>query len=154
MIFLPFVIMGLLSVIAGRRYAFFAAPFIWFGFGWLMMTIPRLVLSYKGWDGKIPPLAQTLTSLGVGAVLLIGTAGWLDRGYVPRATFDRGITKTFQDVGRLAGSESGIIATWWDYGYYAHFHSGGMATLHDGGNQKTPGRISLPAVLSAIIPAS
>ena len=138
MIFLPFVIMGLLSVIAGRRYAFFAAPFIWFGFGWLMMTVSRLVLSYKGWDGKIPPLARTLTSLGFGAVLLIGTAGWLDRGYVPRATFDKGVTKTFKDVGRLAGSEGGIIATWWDYGYYAHFHSGGMATLHDGGNQKTP----------------
>ena len=48
---------------------------------------------YKGWDGKIPPLARTLTSLGFGAVLLIGTAGWLDRGYVPRATFDKGVQK-------------------------------------------------------------
>ncbi|MGC6485000.1 MAG: hypothetical protein ACON4P_04940, partial [Candidatus Puniceispirillales bacterium] len=58
--------------------------------------------------------------------------------YIPRPTFNKEVTKTFQSVGEIAGDEGGIIATWWDYGYYAHFHSGGMATIHDGGMQKTP----------------
>ena len=137
-VFLPFVVLGLLSVVVGRRYAFFAAPFIWFGFGWLILTACRYVMTLDSIKKALSARQQDYVTLGLGVVLVIGMAAVLNKNYVPRPTFSKEVTKTFRDIGTIAGEESGIIATWWDYGYYAHFHSGGMATIHDGGSQNTP----------------
>lgn len=137
-VFLPFVMLGVMAVLGGVRYAFFAAPFVWFGVAWLIMTAGRLILSYHRFQQAMPALTRDFISLGIGAVMVIGTAAWLNDDYLPGPTFSKEVTKTFRTVGEIAGAEKGIIATWWDYGYYAHFHSGGLATIHDGGAQVTP----------------
>lgn len=137
-VFFPFVILGLLSVLVGRRYALFAAPFIWFGVGWLVMTAGRYIVSHPSLQEKLPQTGRDFVTLGLGVLMLLTASMMLNTTFVPRPTFSKEVTKTFRDLGQLAGPDSGIIATWWDYGYYAHFHSGGMATIHDGGTQNTP----------------
>ncbi|MGC6485582.1 MAG: hypothetical protein ACON4P_07920, partial [Candidatus Puniceispirillales bacterium] len=125
LVFLPFVMLGVLAVLGGVRYAFFGAPFVWFGVAWLIMTGGRLALSLPVFSKSMSVLSRDFVSLGLGAVMVIGAAAWMNTDYIPRPTFNKEVTKTFQSVGEIAGDEGGIIATWWDYGYYAHFHSGG-----------------------------
>ena len=133
-IFLPFFILGLLSVSAGIRFAFFAAPFVWFGLAWILLSAVRWVVS------KSPRGTDRTSFITVGATLfasalsLIGITAISLEGYIPSPAFSVPITKTFQS---LRSENDGIIATWWDYGYYAHFHSG-LNTYHDPGAQNGP----------------
>ena len=139
LIFLPFFMMGMLSFIAGRRFAFFAAPFVWFGVAWLILTLTRVfaaVVQRKMAQKKISFIQETAV-LAVSAVMVMGTASILTFNYMPRPSFDRPTVETFAQMRGLNGDKPGIFASWWDYGYMAHFKSG-MNTLHDGGTQKSP----------------
>ena len=139
LIFLPFFMMGMLSFIAGRRFAFFAAPFVWFGVAWLGLTLTRVIAAavQKKMAEKKFPFIQETAVLAVSAVMVLGTASILTFNYMPRPSFDRPTVETFAQMRNLNGDKAGIFASWWDYGYMAHFKSG-MMTIHDGGSQKTP----------------
>ena len=139
LVFLPFFMMGMLAFIAGRRFAFFAAPFVWFGVAWLGLSLTRLAAKAleKKPDADKKPLVQEIAVLVVSAVLVMGTAATLTFNYMPRPSFDRPTVETFAEMRPLQEANPGIFASWWDYGYMAHFQNG-MAILHDGGTQKTP----------------
>ena len=139
LVFLPFFMMGMLSFIAGRRFAFFAAPFVWFGVAWLSLTLTRIICRrvQKKMAQKEIPFIQETAVLAVSAVMVMGTASILTFNYMPRPSFDRPTVETFAQMRNLNGDKAGIFASWWDYGYMAHFKSG-MMTIHDGGAQKTP----------------
>ena len=139
LIFLPFFMMGMLSVIAGRRFAFFAAPFVWFGVAWLALTVTRwLAAKIQGrLANKERTFIEEIAVLAVSAVMVMGTASILSINYLPRPSFDRPTVETFAEMRRLNDEKPGIFASWWDYGYMAHFKSG-MAIFHDGGSQRTP----------------
>ena len=138
-IFLPFFMMGMLSFIAGRRFAFFAAPFVWFGVAWLSLTLTRVIASavQKKMVQKKIPFIQEAAVLVVSAVMVLGSASILSFNYMPRPSFDRPTVETFAQMRSLNKEKSGVFASWWDYGYMAHFKSG-MNTIHDGGLQKSP----------------
>ena len=139
LIFLPFFMMGMLSFIAGRRFAFFAAPFVWFGVAWLSLTLTRIIAAtvQKKMAKKEISFIQETAVLAVSAVMVLGTASILTFNYLPRPSFDRPTVETFAQMRGLNKEKPGIFASWWDYGYMAHFKSG-MNTIHDGGTQKTP----------------
>ena len=139
LIFLPFFMMGMLSFIAGRRFAFFAAPFVWFGVAWLSLTLTRAITAavQKKMAKKDIPFIQETAVLAVSAVMVLGTASILSFNYMPRPSFDRPTVETFAQMRGLNKDKPGIFASWWDYGYMAHFKSG-MNTVHDGGTQKSP----------------
>ncbi len=121
LVFLPFVILGLLSVFVGQRFVIYAAPFLWFGFAWLLLSFIRYFFK----RGVIP---------ASGAVFIfVGVFSYND--YIPRPSFDSRTLAVFSSLGASPDAASGILATWWDYGYIAHYISG-MATLHDGGTQR------------------
>ena len=138
-VFLPFFMMGMLSFIAGRRFAFFAAPFVWFGVAWLSLTLTRIIAAtvQKKMAQKEIPFIQETAVLAVSAVMVLGTASILTFNYMPRPSFDRPTVETFAQMRDLNKNKTGIFASWWDYGYMAHFKSG-MNTVHDGGTQKSP----------------
>ncbi len=120
LIFLPFVILGLLSVFVGQRFVIYAAPFLWFGFAWLLLSFIRYFFK----RGII------LASNAV--FIFVGVFSYND--YIPRPSFDSRTLSVFSSLSALNDPPS-ILATWWDYGYIAHYTSG-MATLHDGGTQR------------------
>ena len=138
MIFLPFFVMGMLAFIAGRRFAFFAAPFVWFGAAWLVLSATRLVATFFSRPSSPSfSMAADGSVLVVAGALILGTASTSMLNYMPRPSFDRPTVETFSAMRDLDQNKTGVIATWWDYGYMAHLKSG-MATLHDGGGQKSP----------------
>lgn len=137
LVFLPFFIIGMFSIYLGRRFAFYGAPFIWFGAAWLFLSAIRY-LSRKFVKSDQPKDFKELGGVlfaTAGAVIFTAAVSMID--YVPRPSFPSPIVKSFSDMKAVDKGEGGIIATWWDYGYLAHYKSD-MATLHDGGTQTTP----------------
>ncbi len=138
LVFLPFFVMGMLAFIAGRRFAFFAAPFVWFGAAWLALSATRLVARFFA---RAPSSGFSMAAdgavLGVAGALILATASTSMLNYIPKPSFDRPTIESFSAMRGFDQNNTGIIATWWDYGYMAHLKSG-MATLHDGGGQQTP----------------
>ena len=130
-VFFPFFVMGLLSVLVGRRFAFFASPFVWFGAAWLFMSAVRLLASAIKNN-----TVRDITPLLVASITTIASMFLLYKDFTPYPSFSASLTRSFVAMQNLE-NDKGILATWWDYGYYAHFHTN-MATLHDGGAQNNP----------------
>ena len=140
LIFLPFFALGLLSVFAGRRFAFYGAPFVWFGAAWVFMSASRFaadVLNKKSMAKNPKSFAKDGTVLTFSSIAVIFTAMISNLSYVPSPSFSSPVVHTMGQLKSLNERDKGVLATWWDYGYLAHFKSG-MATLHDGGIQGTP----------------
>ena len=131
-VFFPFFVMGLLAFLVGRRFAFFASPFVWFGAAWLLMSGVRLLASLIK-NNTI----RDLTPLFVASITTIASMFYLYNNFISYPSFSATLTRTFINMQDLTKNKQAILATWWDYGYYAHFHSN-MATLHDGGAQNYP----------------
>ena len=140
LVFLPFFAIGLLSVFAGRRFAFYGAPFVWFGAAWLFMSASRIaadLLNKKGMAKNPKSFAKDGTVLTFSGIAVIFTAMISNLNYTPSPSFSSPVVTTMGQLKSVNEKEKGVLATWWDYGYLAHFKSG-MATLHDGGIQETP----------------
>lgn len=145
LVFLPFFIIGLMSITLGRRFAFYGGPFIWFGAAWIGLSLVRLVASTldKSADQSDDQSGKPKSFVTSGAVLVAAAGGVLLTAagsfinYVPRPSFPAPIVSTFAQMEKLDQGQGGIVTTWWDYGYLLHYKSG-LATLHDGGTQTTP----------------
>ena len=137
LILLPVFALGMLSFVAGIRFAFFAAPFVWFGLGWLALCSTRWLLAKKFPNASLRPFFTDGVTLAVAALVLLGATALSRQDYTPNPSFSVPVTQGFMSLGKIAGDEGGIVTTWWDYGYYAHFHSG-LDTFHDPGKQTTP----------------
>ena len=147
-VFLPFLAMGLLGSIAGQRFSFYAAPMLWFGIGWLVLSVIRLGQQLATRDksaeqpaadgfGRHLPVAATAFAVIFGvSVFQLGIAE--SRGLKsPQPSFPAEIISGFSALRELDGERGGVIATWWDYGYFVHFKTG-LPTLHDPGAQRGP----------------
>lgn len=140
LVFLPFFLIGLLSVFAGRRFAFYGAPFVWFGAAWVFVSLSRIAsqaLNKKAMMKNPKSFAKDGTVLTFAGIGIIFTAMISMIDYVPRPSFTSPVVQTMGQLKALNEKDKGVLATWWDYGYLAHFKSD-MATLHDGGIQETP----------------
>lgn len=137
LVFLPFFIMGLLSVIAGRRFAFFGTAFVWFGLAWLFMSSARWAAMFATRRAEKTSFSTDGTVLALAAAAVIGTAAISHVSFMPRPTFPVSITQSLQSLKPVTQPEGGVLASWWDYGYYAHYHSG-LDVYHDGGTQQSP----------------
>lgn len=136
-VFLPFFILGLLAVVSGRRFAFFASPFVWFGLAWIFLCLARWLALFSARKAPASSFTADGTTLAMAAVAVLGTAAISPAAMTPPPTFSTTLTKSFNALKPIAGDQGGVLATWWDYGYYAHFHSE-LDTFHDGGVQGTP----------------
>ena len=140
LVFLPFFIIGILSVYAGRRFAFYGAPFVWFGAAWVFVSLSRVaadLLNKKGMAKNPKSFAKDGTVLTFSGISIIFTAMISNIDYIPHPSFSSPVVHTMKQMNALNRDDKGVLATWWDYGYLAHFKSD-MATLHDGGVQNTP----------------
>lgn len=142
LIFLPFVLIGFLSVYLGNRFSFYGTPFIWFGVAWLMLSGVRYLCH------RHAP-REAFSRFNHGAVLISAACGvifvaWLSLGMsfrptIPQPSFSAPLVAHFSAIKKLDQDSGGggIVGTWWDYGYLLHYKSG-MATIHDGGTQGSP----------------
>lgn len=137
LVFLPFFMIGILSVYLGRRFAFYGAPFIWFGVAWLTLSIARLAADKFITKTKPTSFAKDGVVLAVALATLLTTASISFLRYVPQPSFSAPVVKSFADMKHISNNGDGIMATWWDYGYLSHFKNR-MSVLHDGGTQTTP----------------
>ena len=140
LVFLPFFMIGILSVIIGQRFAFYGAPFVWFGAAWVFVSMSRIAakaLNKKSMVKKPNGFAVDGTVLTLSGIAVIMTVMISNIDYVPRLSFSPPVVETMAQMKSLEKNNGGVVATWWDYGYLVHFKSG-MNTLHDGGIQETP----------------
>ena len=131
-VFGPAAAFALLNFLIGNRAIFYSAPMLWFGFGWALITIAKLV-SEKVKQDQARNAAVLLSALaGFAAVWFASPTS-----YVQGPTFDKRVVKSFADMSQVTTSDNAVIATWWDYGYMSMFMNQ-MPTLHDGGSQTSP----------------
>lgn len=145
--------MGLMSPVVGQRFEFYAAPMLWFGLGWLLLTLLRLVQTAIDSNSHNTKGAQSNGCLrayfpvftGAFAIMLIAFPFLMNfntiKGIVPfRAAYSPEIAHGFTQLKTLDKGRDGVIATWWDYGYFAHFITD-LPTLHDPGGNVVPALI-------------
>ncbi len=140
LVFLPFFMLGILSVFVGRRFAIYAAPFVWFGAAFAFVSLSRVAAVYlnkKGMAKNPLSFAKDGTVLVCSGIAVIFTAMISNIEYIPGPSFSSPVVHTMGQMRALNNQDEGVIATWWDYGYLAHYKSD-MATLHDGGIQDSP----------------
>jgi len=148
-VFLPFLTIGLFSNIIGQRFAFYAAPILWFGIGWMILSLIRISMQIlkqntqnsenytkKGLTPHLPVIGAGLATILLAAMLQLNISH--QRGLKsPNPSFPSPVVEGFTELGVYDDGRGGVIATWWDYGYFGHFKSG-LPTLHDPGNQRGP----------------
>ena len=131
-VFGPAAAFALLNFVIGNRAIFYSAPMLWFGFGWLLITLCR-------WgEHKLRPPA--LRQGGVPLAMIAGFISvWLasPTSYVQAPTFDKKTVTNFQKLQTILPATDSAIASWWDYGYMSMLINN-KPTLHDPGFQTTP----------------
>ena len=123
---------ALLNFLIGNRAIFYSGPLLWFGFGWLIITIVRfLELKLVKFNNHgLGPLAATFACL---AVVWISSP----TTHIQLPSFEKHIVQNFKKLKTILPMEQAIITSWWDYGYMSMFMNG-KPTMHDGGYQTTP----------------
>lgn len=131
-VFGPAAAFALLNFLIGNRAIFYSAPMLWFGFGWVLITIAKFV-SEKVKQDQAKNAAVLLSAwAGFAAVWFASPTS-----YVQGPIFDKHVVKSFADMGQVTTSDNAVIVTWWDYGYMSMFMNQ-MPTLHDGGSHTSP----------------
>ena len=143
--FFPMLILGMMHFTFGNRVLFFAAPLIWFGFAWGLITFARWLLSYlskqSGDGSQANALSASLAAIASFCLSYVALANPVTNPYLSTPSFAPETIKGFQILGDYTRQNptdrQAVIATWWDYGYAAMLFSD-LPTLQDGGNQKGP----------------
>ena len=131
-VFGPAAAFALLNFVIGNRAIFYSAPMLWFGFGWLLLSLARY-LETKITNLHLRPAAPLIAvSIGFLSVWFFSPTS-----YVQSPTFDKSTVRHFQKLDTILPKTNIVIASWWDYGYMSIFVNG-RATLHDGGGQTSP----------------
>ena len=131
-VFGPAAAFALLNFAIGNRAIFYSAPMLWFGFGWLLLSLARY--------GETKISRLNLRHIALPAATIIGLVSvWLasPTSYVQAPTFDKSTVTHFQKLDTVLPKTNIAIASWWDYGYMSMFMNG-RPTLHDGGSQIGP----------------
>ena len=131
-VFGPAAAFALLNFAIGNRAIFYSAPMLWFGFGWLLLSLARY--------GETKISRLNLRHIALPAATIIGFVSvWLasPTSYVQAPTFDKSTVTHFQKLDTMLPKTNIAIASWWDYGYMSMFLNG-RPTLHDPGSQTTP----------------
>jgi dolichyl-diphosphooligosaccharide--protein glycosyltransferase len=131
-VFGPAAAFALLNFAIGNRAIFYSAPMLWFGFGWLLLSLARY--------GETKISRLNLRHIALPAATIIGFVSvWLasPTHYVQAPTFDKSTVTHFQKLDTMLPKTNIAIASWWDYGYMSMFMNG-RPTLHDGGSQTSP----------------
>ena len=131
-VFGPAAAFTLLNFVIGNRAIFYSAPMLWFGFGWVLLSLARyletqITISYLR---AVAPLIAV--SIGFVSVWFASPTS-----YVQSPTFDKSTVRHFQKLDTILPKTDVTIASWWDYGYMSMFLNG-RPTLHDGGSSSTP----------------
>ena len=128
----PAATFALLNFIVGNRAIFYSAPMVWFGFGWFVIILARLIEHRL----RLTRLRYSIVGTGVAASFIFV---WLasPTDYLQAPTFDKKTVSHFQKLKEILPDDNVAIASWWDYGYMSMLING-RPTLHDGGAQTSP----------------
>lgn len=132
LVFGPAAAFALLNFVIGNRAIFYSAPMVWFGFGWLVITLARWIEHRL----RLARLRYSVIGTGI-AVSFISV--WLasPTDYLQAPTFDKKTVSHFQKLKEILPDDNVAIASWWDYGYMSMLING-RPTLHDGGAHTSP----------------
>jgi len=131
-VFGPAAAFALLNFVIGNRAIFYSAPMLWFGFGWLLLSLARY-LETKIAASHLRAVVPLITvSIGFVSVWLASPTN-----YLQSPTFDKSTVRHFQKLDTILPKADVAIASWWDYGYMSMFVNG-RPTLHDGGVHSRP----------------
>ena len=131
-VFGPAAAFALLNFFVGNRAIFYSAPMLWFGFGWMLLTVAKMV------NEKLKKYQFRNTIILLSTLIGLMVA-WFSSPttYVQGPTFDKRTVKSFAEIDQVTRTDNAVIATWWDYGYMSMFMNQ-MPTFHDGGSQTSP----------------
>ena len=130
-VYAPAILFIFASFIAGNRMIFYAAPVVWFGVGWLSLTLLRLGFSFwKHWVAQF----MALGAATLGCFVLVWVQSPTD--LLQRPSFPAPIIQALASP-ILQKKQDAVLASWWDYGYSALLFNDGQV-FHDGGSQTSP----------------
>ena len=131
-VFGPAAAFALLNFVIGNRAIFYSAPMVWFGFGWLVITLARWIEDRL----CLARLRYSIVGSGIAASFIsVWLASPID--YLQGPTFDKTTVSHFQKLKEILPDDNVAIASWWDYGYMSMLING-RPTLHDGGAHTSP----------------
>lgn len=140
--FLPLLILGLLSIELGHRFAMYAAPALGLGLGLGLAVFLEDIRLHR-------PFHVVAQAALAGAVVAV--VGWQVRDLQPEPAVPARWADALKDL-RLLELEQPRIWAWWDEGYPAQFYSR-LPTLADGGNASRLRTFALGRVYGAREPA-
>lgn len=130
-VYAPALLFVFASFIAGNRMIFYAVPVIWFGVGWLSITLIRGVFS--AWKNQLSQRVAIACG-ATGCFTLVWVQSPTD--LLQRPSFPAPIVQALASP-VLQGNPDAVLASWWDYGYSALLFNDGYV-FHDGGSQNGP----------------
>lgn len=131
-LFLPTLLMGLISLKGASRFAMFLSPLLGLGIGFLLDYLSSEIKRYfqSGFSLLIKPL------LGATLVLVLMLTNLKSFYYIPKPIMSPSLAQAFIELGKRTPPDAWIY-TWWDYGYAIQYYAR-RATFHDGGTQFSP----------------
>jgi dolichyl-diphosphooligosaccharide--protein glycosyltransferase len=130
LLFLPTLLLGLLTFKSGYRFAMFIAPVVGLGLGFLLDYLAKNFIKNE----KLR-YYSTVVLIGVVSLILILT-NRKSFHFIPKPIMSSPVAEAFIRLGRNT-PKNAWIWTWWDYGYAIQYYAR-RATFHDGGSQFSP----------------
>ncbi len=126
---LPILLIGLMALKGGNRFAMYLAPFVGAGVGFLCDYAVSLIK-----DENRKKLYYTVAFVAVFAVIVFFNSNAIKFFITPKIT--PALASDFTKLKELT-PEGSWIWTWWDYGYAIQYYAE-RGVFHDGGSQSSP----------------
>ena len=123
---LPLLILGLLSGMAGIRFAMFAAPALALGYGYLSFLLARTLSDRTLWR------TATITLMTSAALGLMLFNIFRLNPYLHPSGFDQNDVRALQAL-TAESSPGDLVLSWWDFGWPLWYYTGRNNTLLDNG---------------------
>ena len=124
-VFGPAIMFMFLNFVIGSRAIFYSAPMLWFGFGWLLFSMSKLLIYKFGMQRKTEIIFLATTIISFVVVWFSSPIKFLQA-----PTFDKETAELFRALPEIVDDKEFIVTTWWDYGYMSMLLNG-QPTLHD-----------------------